>query len=71
MRIRWGVIEVVVECGALVGKGASSELWADLAGASGGRAMMVRRPIEAARFALAAAHGGDAGRVRNARVAIA
>jgi hypothetical protein len=56
---------------ALVGKGASSELWADLAGASGGRAMMVRRPIEAARFALAAAHGGDAARVRNARVAVA
>ncbi|HUQ01844.1 MAG TPA: VIT and VWA domain-containing protein [Kofleriaceae bacterium] len=55
---------------ALVGKGASSELWAELAGASGGRAMMVRRPIEAARFALAAAHGGDAARVRNARVAV-
>lgn len=56
---------------ALVGKGASSELWADLAGASGGRAMMVRRPIEAARFALAAAHGGDGARMRNARVALA
>jgi len=56
---------------ALVGKGASSELWADLAGTSGGRAMMVRRPIEAARFALAAAHGGDGARLRNARVALA
>lgn len=56
---------------ALVGKGASSDLWADLAGASGGRAMMVRRPIDAARFALVAAHGGDGARVRNAHVVLA
>ncbi len=55
---------------ALVGKGASTELWADLAGHSGGRAMMVRRSIDAARFALAAAHGGDAGRIRNAHLAL-
>lgn len=56
---------------ALIGKGASTELLSDLAGASGGRAMIVKRPIDAGRFALAATHGGDGARVRNARVALA
>ena len=56
---------------ALVGKGASTELWGELAGASGGRAMVARRAIDVARFALVAAYAGEARRVRNARVAIA
>ncbi len=56
---------------ALVGKGASTELWGELAGASGGRAMIARRAIDVARFALVAGHGGRGRRVSDARVAIA
>ncbi|MBE7451947.1 MAG: hypothetical protein HS111_24595 [Kofleriaceae bacterium] len=56
---------------AILGKGASSELWQELAGASGGRAMVVRRAIDAARFALAVGHGGDGVRMRGARVVLA
>lgn len=54
----------------LVGKGASSELWAELAGRSGGRAVMVRTPGDAQRFALAATHAAEVPRLRNARLEV-
>jgi Vault protein inter-alpha-trypsin domain/von Willebrand factor type A domain len=53
----------------LVGKGASAELWSELAGRSGGRALTVRTSADAARFALAAMHAHTTPRLRNARVA--
>jgi hypothetical protein len=53
---------------ALVGKGASTELWSGVTGASGGRAMIVRRAIDADRFALAATHADGVRRLRNARL---
>ncbi len=53
---------------ALVGKGASSELWGELAGRSGGRALIVRTPLDARRFALATGAGGVARRLQAARV---
>lgn len=53
---------------ALLGKGASTELWSGVTGASGGRAMIVRRAIDADRFALAATHLDGVRRLRNARV---
>lgn len=56
---------------ALIGKGASTELWSGLTGASGGRAMIVRREIDADRFALAATHLDGVRRLRNARVTAA
>jgi hypothetical protein len=40
----------------LVGKGANSDLWAELAGRTGGRAVAVKRSLDARRFALAAGH---------------
>lgn len=52
----------------LIGKGATAELWSELAGRSGGRAAMVRSAADAQRFALAATHAGDAPRLRNARL---
>jgi Vault protein inter-alpha-trypsin domain/von Willebrand factor type A domain len=52
----------------LIGKGASTELWSELAGRSGGRAALVRSAGDAQRFALAATHAGDAPRLRDARV---
>ncbi|HVV87573.1 MAG TPA: VIT domain-containing protein, partial [Kofleriaceae bacterium] len=56
---------------ALVGKGASTELWSSLTGASGGRAMIVRRAIDADRFALAATHLDGVRRLRNAHITAA
>lgn len=56
---------------ALLGKGASTELWAGLTGASGGRAMIVRRALDAERFALAATHLDGVRRLRNARLTAA
>ena len=56
---------------ALLGKGASTELWSGLTGASGGRAMIVRRAIDADRFAIAATHLDGVRRLRNAKVTVA
>ncbi len=56
---------------ALLGKGASTELWSGLTGASGGRAMIVRRAIDADRFALAATHTDGVRRLKNAKVTAA
>jgi hypothetical protein len=52
----------------LVGKGASADLWAELAGRTGGRAVSVRRSIDAQRFALAAGHAAEVPRLVAARV---
>lgn len=54
----------------LVGKGASTELWSELAGRSGGRAVSVRTPGDAQRFALAATHAAEVPRLRNARLEV-
>jgi hypothetical protein len=54
----------------LIGKGASTELWAELAGRSGGRAVVVRRPIDAQRFALAATHAAEVPRLAAARLEV-
>jgi hypothetical protein len=51
----------------LIGKGASTELWAELAGRSGGRAAVLHRPIDAQRFALAATHATEVPRLTNVR----
>ena len=56
---------------ALIGKGATTELWGDLAGRSGGRALIVRRADDATRFALVAAHAGDVPKLTDAHVVIA
>jgi hypothetical protein len=55
--------------GGLVGKGATTSLWNDLAGRSGGRATIVRRADDARRFALVAARAGDAAKLVDARIA--
>jgi hypothetical protein len=55
---------------ALIGKGASSTLWADLAGRTGGRAEVVRRADDATRFALAIADAPQVPRVVDATVQI-
>ena len=51
---------------ALLGKGANAQLWDDLAGRTGGRALGVHRPIDAQRFALAATHAADVPRLVHA-----
>lgn len=53
---------------ALLGKGATAAPWAEIAGRTGGRAMMVKRPIDAERFALAAAHAREVPRLSGARI---
>jgi hypothetical protein len=53
---------------ALIGKGASTELWRELAGRSGGRAVIVHAELDAARFALAATHAGDVPRLTDAKI---
>ncbi len=53
---------------ALLGKGAAAAPWRDLAGRTGGRAMMVTRSIDARRFALAAVHARAVPRLASARV---
>jgi len=52
---------------ALVGKGASTILWSELSGRTGGRAMIVKSRLDEQRFALAAAHA-DAPRLTEARL---
>lgn len=52
---------------ALVGKGATTTLWSELSGRTGGRAMIVKSQLDERRFALAATHG-DAPRLTDARV---
>ena len=56
---------------ALVGKGASSALWGELAGRTGGRALVVRKPDDAARFALVATHAAEIPRLAAAHVVVA
>ncbi len=52
---------------ALIGKGATTSLWAELSGRTGGRAMIVKSQLDERRFALAATHA-DAPRLTDARV---
>jgi hypothetical protein len=56
---------------ALIGKGATTALWGDLAGRTGGRALIVRKPDDAARFALVATHARDIPRLVGAHIAVA
>jgi hypothetical protein len=56
---------------ALVGKGATSSVWGELAGETGGRAMIVKSEADAARFALVDAHAGEIPRLAAARVSVA
>ncbi|HMG22551.1 MAG TPA: VIT and VWA domain-containing protein, partial [Kofleriaceae bacterium] len=56
---------------ALIGKGATTALWGELAGRTGGRALAVRTPDDAARFALVATHARDVPRLVAAHVAVA
>ncbi len=51
--------------------GGPAELWSGLTGASGGRAMIIRRELDADRFALAATHLDGVRRLRNARLTAA
>ncbi len=55
---------------ALIGKGATTQLWGDLAGRTGGRAIVVRRTDDAARFALVASHARDIPRLIASRVVV-
>jgi hypothetical protein len=55
---------------ALIGKGATSSLWGDLAGRTGGRAIMVRKAGDAARFALVASHAREIPRLVAAHLVI-
>jgi hypothetical protein len=55
---------------ALIGKGATTQLWADLAGRTGGRAIVVRRADDAARFALVASHAREIPRLVASRVVV-
>ena len=52
---------------ALVGKGASTTLWSELSGRTGGRAMIVKSRLDEQRFALAATQA-DAPRLTDARL---
>ncbi|HEU4732498.1 MAG TPA: VIT and VWA domain-containing protein [Kofleriaceae bacterium] len=56
---------------ALIGKGATAALWGELAGRTGGRALVVRKPDDAARFALVATHAAQVPRLTAAHVAVA
>ena len=56
---------------ALIGKGATTALWGDLAGRTGGRAIMVRKTDDAARFALVASHAREIPRLVAGRVVVA
>jgi len=55
---------------ALIGKGATTSLWGDLSGRTGGRAIVVRRPDDAARFALVAGHAREIPRLVAAHIAV-
>lgn len=52
---------------ALIGKGATTSLWSELAGKTGGRAMIVKSQLDERRFAIAATHA-EAPRLTDARV---
>lgn len=52
---------------ALIGKGATTSLWSELAGRTGGRAMIVKSQLDERRFALAVTHA-DSPRLTDARV---
>jgi hypothetical protein len=52
---------------ALIGKGATTSLWSELAGRTGGRAMIVKSQLDERRFALAATHA-EAARLTETRV---
>jgi hypothetical protein len=56
---------------ALIGKGATTQAWGELAGRTGGRATIVRKPQDAVRFALAAAHPARLPRLIAAHVVVA
>ncbi|HEX7840960.1 MAG TPA: VIT and VWA domain-containing protein, partial [Kofleriaceae bacterium] len=56
---------------ALIGKGATTALWGELAGRTGGRALTVRTPDDAARFALVATHAREIPRLTAAHVVVA
>ncbi|HEX3476735.1 MAG TPA: VIT and VWA domain-containing protein [Kofleriaceae bacterium] len=53
---------------ALIGKGATTSLWGDLAGRTGGRAIVVRKADDAARFALVASHAREIPRLVAGRI---
>jgi hypothetical protein len=55
---------------ALIGKGATTSLWGDLAGRTGGRAIVVRKADDAARFALVAGHAREIPRLVASRVVV-
>ena len=52
---------------ALIGKGASTSLWSELSGRTGGRAMIVKSQLDERRFVLAATHA-DAPKLTDARI---
>jgi hypothetical protein len=52
---------------ALIGKGATTTLWSELAGRTGGRAMIVKSQLDERRFVLAAVHA-DAPKLTDARI---
>ena len=56
---------------ALIGKGATTSSWGDLAGRTGGRALIVRKPEDAMRFALVATHTSEIPRLIATRVVVA
>jgi vault protein inter-alpha-trypsin-like protein/VWA domain-containing protein len=55
---------------ALIGKGATTQLWGELAGRTGGRAIVVRKADDAARFALVAGHAREIPRLVGSRVLV-
>ena len=52
---------------ALIGKGASTTLWSELSGKTGGRAMIVKSQLDERRFVLAAVHA-DAAKLTDAKI---
>ncbi len=54
----------------LIGKGASTALWSELSGRTGGRAVVVRTPADAQRFALTAMHAASVPRLRNVHLEV-
>ncbi|HEY4244661.1 MAG TPA: VIT and VWA domain-containing protein [Kofleriaceae bacterium] len=53
---------------ALIGKGASTTLWNDVAGRTGGRALVVKSLLDEHRFALAAVHSESVPRIVNLHI---
>jgi hypothetical protein len=54
---------------ALIGKGATTALWGELAGKTGGRAMIVKSQLDEKRFALIAGHAAQLPRLSDAHLA--